>query len=1000
MLKIVLCLVSLTGILSTVYAENISNYVMILRDERLVNNGKAFELLKPANAVPFWQNKFPMSGKAELNIWFPVSEPVMLSSIRAESRYEKATAAMLSSNGQKFKFIHKSGNLEFYLKPPLSTNALRFDLTNISNYDHGVLTYSDAKSPGKLLYKNDDIKLKCAAKFNVFDLTDPIKLEVQVSDSIKLVKKFKLFMDMRTFQGTIVKQKSEIKYFSLVKKNKLKIPFEFLYNRQGPYFVTVHLYDDERKILLSAKRIIIGIRNPELLSKGNVKEFKSLSKDEIISIDERLKRNSTIWSADATQGVTGRGRQPGEVYFKKIKSGGGEMLMSYLRYSDFEPLPGVYNFEYFDHMVKNAGKHGLGLNLGLWWWDFRGPTQYWLSNEHKLKKDGSIGKGWDGIYSLFSSKFNKHATRAVELMIKRYRNCPEVWLWHPHPYGAVDHDGHGVKDYHPQALKAWHKYLKTKYKTISSLNQVYNTNYKNWTLIQIPESNYEKLRKADKLAESTRTLNYNQTWLDWLDFYHQSLLDMRINMMKIVRKYDNKRGIGGVNATGGVGKANETFKSMADYNAFYGDQGLNINHQVRRLVAKQQYGLKLRHEDIIPVTIGRRGLTKEKIIDRTDWLAFQCTFLGLEHFNYVFTAWTNSPFWDRFFANPISKRLVKESSKAKLVERKLVYLHSFLTDTIEGKYNYQGISIYRWWLMNGFSYAMLSPGNYFEILSLGGNLSRLQDMKLAIDDSSRVMRSSTVNTLCEFVKNGGKLVLLAASGEKTVDEKGDFQLLRRLGYGDTSKLNVRNLNSATLTFNKNNGVFRKTVTIPVNFWCGLNVPKGGKALGYIGEKIGAVVWPYGKGEIVLIGGLPGAIPESLGLDLYEKFKASKKKKYTHVWKVWSNGERELAFITTMLTKDLAEWVSIPPQFYLNEDFNACLKIKGNTRLIYMYNQGSAQIPVFRMKLTNGKYRITCETLTQKYNLGVHGFESLFAPGISMPELKSKRFMMLRIEPVW
>lgn len=1012
MKKIILSCLGIITIISNSYAgpQSIAGKALLLTDKIALNKGKEYSILAAPSGTFSWQDTTPYTHPDYVNLYFPYASPASISSIKFKTVYDSILDGELQArvDGKwqtlsKIKSTVKDRNKIFRIKlaKPVETKHLRLVIKQVSNIDHDILKIVDWDIEGKvpnqkILFNPKDLNLSCEAKDNVFDLPDSGKIQMLLKNTGQKDFQGKVVVKWETYNGFSTGVPDSTYGIDLAPGKEKNMELDFSLKRQGCYRATAYIYSQDR-IMLAAKRIVFGLRDKQLFENAEVAEFPNDEEGAMPSLDERYRKNSTLWGADITQSSLGL-RIPGELFFQKVSDAGGEILMSYLRYSEFEPLPGVYNFDVFDHLVRNARKYKLGLNMGLWWWDFRGPTQFWLEDERKLKEDGTHGKGWEGIYSNFSSKFKKHSKRAVELMVKRYKNCPEVWLWHPHPYGAVDHDGHGLKDYHPEALQQWAEYLNKKYKDIAALNKAYNADFADFSAVPVPTSSYEKLRQEGKLKESTRVLNYEKDWLDWLDFYHQNLLDMRVEMMKIVRKYDSKRGIGGVNATGGVGKADETLKAMVDHDAFYGDQGLNTNHLVRRLVAKQQYGLKLRHEDHSPLTIGRGKFNNKTIIDHSDWLVFQCTFLGLEHFNYVFTVWDNSPFWNRVFANPRAKKIVKEASKTDFVERKVAYLHSFLTDTLEGKYDYQGISIYRWWLMNGFSEAMMEPGNYFEIMSLGGNLSRLKDMKLAIDDSSRVMSKSAMNKMVSFVENGGKLVLFAASGEKLVDQEGDFELLKRLKYGDTNGLTRRELNSANLIFSNNNGVFRRTVSIPVNFWCGLNVPQGGKALGYIDEKVGAVSWPHGKGEVVLIAGLPGAIPESLGLDLFEKFKASGKKKFKNFSQVWGNAQRELGQITEMLTVDLAEWAGVPLQFQLNTDFLAGLKVKDGVRYIYMYNKGPDQIPVLRIDLPKGNYQVTCQTLSDSIELGKHKSVDIAAPGIRLPKLNSKRFMMVKIIP--
>jgi hypothetical protein len=978
-------------------AENLTSAARLLRDERIVNNGQAYDLLKPVNEKPYWDNMSPMSGKVSLELWFPVSGPVQLRTVNAQSRHERATVTMFNRQGAEQQRIQTADKLDFRFKSPLTTNALRFEFTDITNRDHEVLTYLDwhleGDASGRPLYTIDDLQVTCPAEFNVFPLGAPAKLQVTVADRLKQVKTFRLATELKSFQGRVVQVEKTVGRFSLSDSASREFPLEFRSKQQGPYLATIFLYDDERDVMLAAKRILVGWRDEALFEQGRVNAFKSPTGGKVVSIAERLREHGTIWGADATQSISGKGRQPGAQYFQKIKEGGGEMLMAFLRYSDFEPLPGVYNFEYFDHMVANAGRVGLGLEAGLWWWDFRGPTQFWLKDEHVRQRDGATGKGREGLYSLHSTTFSRHAFRAVELLLKRYKDCPEIWMWHPHPYGSVDHDGHGIYDFHPEALRGWAEYLQRKYGTLATLNQAYGGTYGAWSDVPVPAPLYEDLETQKDWQAVGNVVDVRPQWLDWLDFYHQGLLDFRVKMMQLVRKLDSRRAISGVNATGGVGKADLTFSKLAEYDAFYGDQGLNLLHYVRRLVAKRRFGLRLRHEDISPVTIGRRNFDAPKVVDRANWDMFQTCLLGAEHFNYVFTAWTDSPFWEQIFANPRAKRLVKEAGRSRLMDRPVGYLHSFTSDILKGRYNYQGITLYRWWLMNGFSRAMVLPGNFFEMFSDGGDLQDLAKMKVVVDDGSCVITEHAKEVLADYVKSGGKLMLFAPSGERTLETGAYYDLLRELGYGETDKLRERTYAPATLILSKNNPVFRRTISVPLNNWTLLAVPEGGTVLGRLGADPGAVLWPFGKGQVVLFGGLPGAINEADILDLW----ASKDKLVRQkASPVWANAERELGQLTGQITRDLAEWAGVPSQFSLNDDLLACVKENATEKFVYMYNEGLSQTPVFRMDLPKGRYTIEAETLEAKTRLGTFTAAQLAAPGVKLPALSNSRFMMLRI----
>jgi hypothetical protein len=297
---------------------------------------------------------------------------------------------------------------------------------------------------------------------------------------------------------------------------------------------------------------------------------------------------------------------------------------------------------------------------------------------------------------------------------------------------------------------------------------------------------------------------------------------------------------------------------------------------------------------------------------------------------------------------------------------------------------------------------MVAPGNFFEIFSAGGPLHELNRMKIVIDDDSRVLPESTVETLVNYVRNGGKLVLIAESGEVTLHRKGRFELLKRLGYNNTKSLTSRISTPAMLIFKKGNPVFRKTIAIPVHYYAELTLPENSTILGYIGEKPGAILWPYGKGQVVLIAGLPGSITEGRIQKLWSLWRQTppkERKKLVNPWPLWANAERELGQVITSLTRDLSEWAGVTPQFKLNNDFDACLRRNGRTRLIYMYNNGPGQVPVLRINLPEGTYGFQVENLEKELQHGEINSNRLSAPGMKLPVLHSGRFMLVRIRPL-
>jgi hypothetical protein len=249
-------------------------------------------------------------------------------------------------------------------------------------------------------------------------------------------------------------------------------------------------------------------------------------------------------------------------------------------------------------------------------------------------------------------------------LVKRYVNTPAVIGWHLHPYGIVDHDEHGISDYHPDAIAAYRKFLADKFKDIAALNEAYGSNYESSSQINPPRPAWEAAMQKGDYDLASRMLQVGPEWVDWLEFFHGASLGMREEMMKIVRDNDQIRMICGMNASGGVGLADANYQALLGPDAFYGDQGLNGTEIIRRFVAKQRYNRPLRCEDIACV-------------------------LGLDHFNYVFPTLDDNVFFNLVYANPKAKSMVDEARESQFAKRPIALLHSFVTDVLEGKIHLQ-----------------------------------------------------------------------------------------------------------------------------------------------------------------------------------------------------------------------------------------------------------------------------------------------------------------------
>ncbi|HEY3333506.1 MAG TPA: beta-galactosidase [Capsulimonadaceae bacterium] len=987
-------------------AANIAPSAYLVHDYVAVNEGRACDQYLPIASRP-WEDNKPFVEPVAAEIWFPYAHPPTVKGISFWAQFDTPqTGEIQAWNGVSWATVGKlpvvtgrvSGVRRVVFDTPVTTSGVRVLITKVGNTDHDVLHLTGFDIQGDLtattkLYDPNDLAITCAAKWNVFDLPTAPRVDVAIGNSVGGTTRLRVVSSWANTYGDPVGTSDTTERMDLAKGASKSFAMTLPAKEQGLYCATVSVYDDSRGILLARKRILVGSRDPKIFDAGIVPSFEPAGKT-IVPYAQHLKELGCLWTAELAQCPSSLVRRPGEPAFQVLKKAGTDVVGAFFCYNDFEPLPGVYNFAYFDWMVTQANRNKLGLDVGLWRWEFGPSDQYWLKDETIKLRDGSPGTGWKNLYSFWGPQYTEHAFRAVEVLVKRYRNSPAVWMWYPHPFGKVDHDNAGIEDYSTYAYAAYHRFLMLKYGEIDKLNAAYGTSYSTWNDIAMPDPLWRDLYAKKNFVEGTRVLDTRTQWDDYLTFFHEDgILRWREGLLKLVRGLDPVRGFDGTDATHGVAAADKTLAAVVKYGGSEGDENIEGLHYTRRFIGKLQYDLPSRYEDSSPVIYGR---IKADLAERSSWDVYQACFLGANQFNYAFPVWDTSPFFDMVYSNPRAQKMVKLAAASTLVAQPIAHLHSFDTDTHEGEYVLNGISVYRWWLMNGFSRAMLEPGRFFTPFSEGGPLARLDNMQVIIDDGSRIMSLTTIDRLVHFVRGGGKLVLRAGSGERLPgDTSSTYPLLRALGYGDVEPLSTINPGVAQLIFHQHNGVFNELGSLPVHDYRVLTAPAGGSVIGTVNGLPGAVTWPVGNGDVVLIGATVGSISAATLQENAASSDAAVRKANDTIF---GDAENEQAQAAMLMIRDMMRWAGLKRSFTVDDGFYGCLRQSGATQLVYLYNPGAAAGTGLRITLPAvKKYAVTLDSLTETRALGQFTGATL-AAGIVLPTIKHAQTVLVRITP--
>lgn len=194
-------------------------------------------------------------------------------------------------------------------------------------------------------------------------------------------------------------------------------------------------------------------------------------------------------------------------------------------WSTMEPAEGQYHFEWLDHAIALAAKHGIVTVLGT-------PTATppaWLTQKYpdtlRIEENGQRAVHGNRAHeSVSSPRYRAFCREIARQMAVRYGHNPNVVGWqidNEYSYANMSYD-----DYTRKLFQDW---LKDKYKTLDNLNQRWTTTYwsetyDNWSEIPIPiGGNNPGLR------------------LEWKRFVTYEWNDYQKNQIAVVRKYADPR---------------------------------------------------------------------------------------------------------------------------------------------------------------------------------------------------------------------------------------------------------------------------------------------------------------------------------------------------------------------------------------------------------------------------------------------------------------------------
>jgi hypothetical protein len=367
------------------FADNITSSARIIVDSIAINQGAELKNLLALNGIP-WYEQQPFSGQEQVEIFFELAEMPLISKVKCDQFTDRLAEGYLEYfDGKEWlkapalkkietpRGVIADVNVEF--EPPVKARALRLNILKAIDLDHEVLKLGNWQIDGrladnKIAFGDSNVTLSTAVPFNTFEMPKTAVIKVDVDNKAKEKRNLKIVAVIQSFFGYPVDTPPIEKLLALAPDGKNSFDISFAAKEQGAYRLDVRVFDADSKTLLDSKRLAFGMRDNEVFEKSAVTPLDQPS-NLVKPWRERIRERGTIWGADITQGMSGNGRTPGNLIFKTLKEAGGTEVYCALAYHDFEPMPGVYNFAYFDAVVQSAQKNNLDITLGVWIWDFQ-----------------------------------------------------------------------------------------------------------------------------------------------------------------------------------------------------------------------------------------------------------------------------------------------------------------------------------------------------------------------------------------------------------------------------------------------------------------------------------------------------------------------------------------------------------------------------------------------------------------------------------------------------
>ncbi|MCC5844987.1 MAG: beta-galactosidase [Verrucomicrobia bacterium] len=447
--------------------------------------------------------------------------------------------------------------------------------------------------------------------------------------------------------------------------------------------------------------------------------------------------------------------------FPILKEAGYDGIRIIVHWDDLEVIPGGYNFQRLDEIVKKAAEHGLSVTFFPLFQAHRIPI--WLmAEEYMVDQDGEVSRSegfrFKMVPNLFSEKTNQGYRDLMRQIVRRYDSFPHVIGYHL-SLRAVEWGFAGAAfreqsfDYSEASRVHFRRYLEDQGHTLESLSERHGEKYTSWECIDLP------LPRFFETDPSWKWHDFNEFKMYGLRYVADALLtSVREQTDKFLTLY-NYGGFGPVENMFDLLKKHDAFGGICSAQTFY----FHVVNDMYRRSGLRMYIEPAGLDPNRPEGALFSKLHAGRILHDAG---------GIVNFPNLSQTVPTKQHFDSMI------HVLDHAHNDRPVPR--IGIHVSYRSIIDHAKSFTGNFYWDWRFYKSFIFGLQYTGATVEYFTDFTDHA-LDKYDLVIDAASQLISDRDVERLGAYVANGGKLVLFPESGRYILGRATPSHFAERMG---------------------------------------------------------------------------------------------------------------------------------------------------------------------------------------------------------------------------